>query len=94
MVKRCKMMTKEDLGTIHGKPITQEVLAEFVSEFERDWAETEVEAIPTSYGRALAALQSLDLAAHEIEALERRAKHEQLPLSFFLRSVLKDKLAG
>ena len=83
-----------DLGTIGGQPVTQQMLDGFVSEFERNWAETEVEIVPTNYGRALAALQSLDLSVNEIEALERRAKHEEKPLSFFLRSILQDQLAG
>ncbi|MDR0310095.1 MAG: hypothetical protein LBJ21_00770 [Acidobacteriota bacterium] len=87
-------MKNDDFGTIGGEPITQEMIAEFVSEFERDWDEAEIEVKSTSYGRALSALQSLDLTVEEIEALERRAKHEQKPLSFFLRSVLQDKLAG
>lgn len=87
-------MKKKDLGTIGGKPVTNETIEVLVSEFEKDWDETEVDIVPTSHGRALAALQSLDLTVDEIEALERRAKHEQKPLSFFLRSVLQDKLAG
>ena len=87
-------MKNEELGTIGGEPITQEMIEGFTSEFERNWTETEATVVPTSYGRALAALQSLELTVDEIEALERRAKHEQKPLSFFLRSVLQDKLAG
>ena len=87
-------MKKENFGTIDGKPITQEMIEELASEFERDWTETEARVVSTSHGRALAALQSLELTVGEIEALERRAKHEQKPLSFFLRSILQDKLAG
>jgi len=86
-------MKKNELGTIGGKPITQEMIDGFSSEFERDWSETEVKSIPTNHGRALAALQSLELTVDEIEALERRAKHEQKPLSYFVRSVLQEKLA-
>ena len=87
-------MKKDELGTIGGQPITQEMIEGFSSEFERDWAEDEIVVSATSHGRALAALQSLELTVDEIEALERRAKHEQKPLSFFLRTVLQDKLAG
>ena len=87
-------MKYDDLGTIGGKPITEKMIEGYGSEFERDWDKSEVEIRQTNYGRALAALQSLDLTIDEIEALERRAKHEQKSLSFFLRSALKDKLAG
>ena len=86
-------MKNEDLGTISGKPVTEEMISEFVAEFERDWEETETEVIPTSHGQALAALQALELSVDEIAALERRAKHEQKPLSFLVRSILQDKLA-
>ena len=87
-------MKNGDLGTIGGKPITKEMIEEFSADFERDRTEEEVRVVSTEYGRALAALQSLDFSVDEIEALERRAKHEQKPLSYFLRSVLQDKLAG
>ena len=87
-------MKNDDLGTIDGRPITQEMIDGFSADFERDWTAEEARAVPTEYGRALAALQSLDFSVDEIEALERRAKHEQKPLSYFLRSVLQDKLAG
>jgi len=87
-------MKINELGTIGGKPFTKEMIEGFSSEFERDWSEAEALVVPTEYGRALAALQSLDLTVNEIQALERRAKHEQKPFSFFIKSVLQEKLAG
>jgi len=87
-------MKNDDLGTIGGKPVTQEMIEEFSAEFIRDWTEDEARAMPTKYGQALVALQSLDLTVGEIEALERRAKHEKKPLSYFVRSVLQEELAG
>ena len=83
-----------DYGTFDGKPITDEMLEELSAEFERDWSPEEAQAIPTEYGKALRALQMLGIPTSEIEALERRAKHEQKPLSFYLRSVLQNELAG
>jgi len=87
-------MKKDVLDTIGGKPITKEMIDELSSGFERDWTEAEALVVPTEYGRAIAALQSLNLTVDEIEALERRAKHEQQPFSFFIKSVLQEKLAG
>jgi len=87
-------MKNEDIGTIGGKPVTQEMVEEVCAEFERDWTEDEASAMSTKYGQALAALQILDLTVGEIEALERRAKHEKKPLSYFVRSVLQEELAG
>jgi hypothetical protein len=70
------------------------MLEELSARCEQDWPEDKVTVAPTAYGKALAALQALDLPVEEIEALERRAKHERKPLSFFIRSILQDKLAG
>jgi len=53
-------MKNDDIGTIGGKPITQEMIEEFSAEFERDWTEDEVRVEPTKYGQTLAALQSLE----------------------------------
>ena len=83
-----------DLGTIKGKPITPELLGTLSERCETDWAEDEVSVEATSHGRALAALQALELPVEEIEALERRAQHENTTLSYFLRSILRNELAG
>ena len=83
-----------DYGTFDGKPITEEMLEALASEFERDWQPDEITVVLTEYGKALQALQMLNVPTSEIEALERRAKHEQKPLSFYLRSVLQNELAG
>jgi hypothetical protein len=45
------------------------MLDKFTAEFERDWADAEVRAEPTSYGKALMALQALDISVGEDEAL-------------------------
>jgi hypothetical protein len=34
------------------------------------------------------------LPVEEIEALERRAQHEKRPLSYFLKSILRDALVS
>ena len=87
-------MDKLNLGTIDGKPITQELLEGLSSRCENNWAEDEINVAPTSHGRALVALQALELPVEEIEALERRAQNENRPLAFFLRSVLRNELTG
>jgi|GEM_PF-6099360 len=37
MAKKVQEMKQNDLGTIGGKLITQEMLDEFTADFERDW---------------------------------------------------------
>jgi hypothetical protein len=87
-------MSTDRYGTIDGQPVTKAMLDGLSAEFEQDWPKSKVSVSPTSYGKALAALQTLEIPVDEIEALERRAKHENKPLSFFLRSVLQNELAG
>jgi hypothetical protein len=85
---------KNDLGAYKGQPLTRELIDELSTEFERDWDESEVSVATTSYGKALQALQALELPTCEIEALERRAKYEQKPLPFLIRSILQNELTG
>jgi hypothetical protein len=87
-----KIMSETNLRTIHGKPLSPETLAEYSQKFEQTWQDDEVTMKPTNYANALIALQSLDLTVGVIEALERRAKQQKKPLSFFLRSVLQNEL--
>jgi hypothetical protein len=87
-------MDELSLGTIDGKPITRELLETLSSRCEKNWNDEDVLVAPTSHGRALAALQALELPVEEIEALERRAQHEKRSLSFFLRTILRNELAG
>ena len=87
-------MDKLNLGTISGKPITKELLETLSERCEKDWGGDEILAASTSYGRALAALQALELPMEEIEALERRAQHQNLSLPLFLRSILRNEIAG
>ena len=87
-------MNNVSLGTMDGEPITQELLENLSLRCEKDWSGDEYTVSSTSYGRALAALQALDLPVEEIEALERRAQHKKSPLPLFLRSVLRNELAG
>lgn len=84
----------KNYGTYNEKPINEEMLESFSADFERDWQPEEITVVPTERGKALLALQALDLPVSEIEALERRAKHENKPLSFYLRTVLQNVLAG
>lgn len=84
----------KNFGTYNGKPITEDMLDSYSVEFERDWQTDEISVVPTERGKALLALQALNLPVSEIEALERRAKHENKPLNFYLRTVLQDALAG
>jgi DNA-binding PadR family transcriptional regulator len=84
----------KNYGTYNEKPITEEMLESFSANFERDWQPEEITVVPTERGKALLALQALDLPVSEIEALERRAKYENKPLSFYLRTVLQNVLAG
>ena len=81
-----------DLGEINGQPIDQVMLDNFVATFERDWDDSEIIVQCTNYGKALQALQTLELSPVEIEALERRAIHERTPLPVFLRSILQNAL--
>jgi rubrerythrin len=81
-----------DNHTIGGQSITTEMLEGFLVEFERDWQESEINVQQTDYGRTLLALQSLDLSVDLIEALVRRAKHENQTLPFYLRSILQNEL--
>ena len=85
-------MDLDDLGEINGQPIDQAMLDNFTATFDRDWDDSEIIVRPTKYGKALQALQSLELSHIEIEALERRAMHERKPLSVYLRSILQDAL--
>ncbi|MDR1293257.1 MAG: hypothetical protein LBJ91_07695 [Clostridiales Family XIII bacterium] len=85
---------ENDLGTYRGQPITSELIGELSAKFESDWDESEITVEPTRYGKALQALQALELPVDEIEALERRAKYERKPLQFFIRSILQGELTG
>jgi hypothetical protein len=87
-------MDDMNLGTINGKPIDKELLDELTLRCEKDWADCDVTIEPTSHGQALAALKALDMPVDEIEALERRAQHENRPLSLYLNAVLRNELAS
>jgi rhodanese-related sulfurtransferase len=83
-----------NLGTINGKPIDKELLDALSKRCERDFEDREVIVVPTSHGQALAALRALDIPVEEIEALERRAQHENRPLSVYLRGIIRSELAS
>jgi hypothetical protein len=85
-------MNKTELGTINGKSVDSEMIANLSEKFEQDWNDDEVTVKPTNYANALAALRNLDLSVGVIEALERRAKNQREPLQLFLRSVLQNEL--
>ncbi|MDR1732244.1 MAG: hypothetical protein LBR61_09170 [Synergistaceae bacterium] len=81
-----------ELGTYQGRPMTPDLVEELSAEFERDWDESEVIVASTSRGKALRALQALELPIEQIEALECRARHEQKSLTSYLRSILQNEL--
>jgi hypothetical protein len=83
---------EQNLGSVGGKPITQNMLDDFTATFERDWSPSEVKVIPTERGKALRALHDLNIPAYEIEALERRAKNAQQPLSIYIHTLLRNEL--
>ena len=85
-------MEQQNIGTLNGKPITQEMLDSYTATFERDWSPSEVRVVPTERGKVLRALHDLDIPAYEIEALERRAKQKQITLSLFIQTLLKKEL--
>jgi hypothetical protein len=87
------MMPMTEQRTYQGRPLTKELIDELATDFERDWNESDVVVMPTIRGKALQALQSLDLPVEQIEALERRAKQEQKPFTSYLRSILQHELA-
>jgi len=85
-------MEHKNIGTIDGKPITQEMLADLSATFERDWNPFEITVVPTERGKVLRALHDLNLPLYEIEALERRAKQKNQSLSFYVHNVLQNDL--
>ena len=88
------MMDELKDRTIGGHSITKEMLDKLAVRCEKDWTEDEVVVVPTSHGQALTALRELELPTEEIEALERRAQHENKPLSLYLKSILRNELAS
>ena len=85
-------MEKQDIGTVGGKPITQEILENFEATFERDWFDSEVSVSPTERGRVFRALHDLKIPAYEIEALERKANRKQQPLISYIHSIIEQEL--
>ena len=85
-------MERQDIGTINGNPITQEMIDSFTATFERDWEPSEIKVVPTERGKALRALNDLDIPSYEIEALERRAKQKQQTIGSFIHSLLQNEL--
>ena len=85
-------MPENNLGTVGGKPISQNMLNEYAETFEKDWSDSEIKFAHTERRRVLSALGSLNIPIHEIEALERRAVSRQQSLSFYIHSILKQEL--
>jgi len=54
-------LERNDIGTIGGKPITQEMLDSYTATFERTWNPSEVKVIPTERGKVLRALHDLKI---------------------------------
>ena len=87
-------MDEMKFGTINGRPITQEFLETLSARCEEDWSENEVSVVSTRHALALDALRALELPTEEIEALERRAHHENRPLSVYIKTILRKELAS
>jgi hypothetical protein len=85
-------MIINDIGTIGGKPITQEMLDSYTATFERTWNPSEVKVIPTERGKVLRALHDLNIPLYEVEALECRAKQKQQTLGIYIHSLLQNEL--
>ena len=85
-------MTNLNLGTVNGKPITQDMLNDYTEAFSRDWSDSEVAFTITERTKALNALGGLNIPIHEIEALERRAISKQQSLSLYIHSIIKQEL--
>jgi len=85
-------MTKNNLGTVGGIPISQDMLDNYVRTFAKDWSDSEVNFAYTERRRVLDALCDLNIPIYEIEALERRAVSRQQTLSSYVRFVLKQEL--
>jgi len=79
--------------TIKSKTLTDDDFEKLSAEFERDWADGEIDFRVTEYGKTLDALQSLSIPVGTIEALERRARHENVPFPRFVRMAITNQLA-
>ena len=86
------MLDQQDVGTIDGKLVTQEMLERYLATFERDWMPSEVKVVPTERGKVLRALHDLSIPLYEIEALEKRAKQKKQPLGLFIHTILHNEL--
>ena len=85
-------MPENNLGTVGGKPVSQNMLDSYAEIFARNWSDSEVEFAHTERRRVLNALEGLNIQIYEIEALERRAVSRQQSLSFYIHSILKQEL--
>ena len=81
-----------EFGTINGIHITQQMLDEYALEFEKDWDPSEFKVMQTERGKALKALNVLNIPSQEIEALERVAKHMKIQLSGFIHAILQNAI--
>ena len=87
-------MAENNLGTVGGKPINQNMLDDYAGTFAKDWPESEVNFAYTERRKVLNALGGLNIPIYEIEALERRAVSRQQSLSSYVYSILKQELLG
>ena len=86
------IMLENNLGTVGGKPINQNMLDDYAETFAKDWSDSEIKFAYTERRKALNALGSLNIPIYEIEALERRAVSRQQSLSAYVHSILKQEL--
>ena len=85
-------MAENNLGTVGGKPISQDMLNDYAETFAKEWADSEVSFAHTERRRVLNALGGLNIPLYEIEALERRAVSRQQSLSSYVQFILKQEL--
>ena len=85
-------MSENNLGTVGGIPINQNMLDNYAETFAKDWPDSEVRLVRTERRKVLDALSGLNIPIYEIEALERRAVSRQQSLSFYIHSILQREL--
>ena len=85
-------MSENNIGTVGGIPINQNMLDSYAETFAKDWPDSEVRFLPTERKRVLDSLSGLNIPIYEIEALERRAISRQQSLSLYIHSILKREL--
>ncbi|MDR0950203.1 MAG: hypothetical protein LBM13_00965 [Candidatus Ancillula sp.] len=85
-------MAELNLGTVNGKKVDQKKIEEFTKTFERDWSDDETVSFKTPWGKLLDALQTIDVPANQITALEQKAASKNVGIDSIVRSALAREL--